>query len=164
MAAGSTYTPIATTTLGSNAASYTFSSIPSTYTDLVIVATGGCVGSGEAIFARFNGDSTNYSDTVLLGNGSSAISTRASVTGAHVIGRYTGTDGTINANGILHIMNYANTTTYKTCLTRSNNSLGTSAIVTLWRATPAAITSIALVGSTNILAGSTFTLYGIQAA
>ena len=35
MAAGSTYTPIATTTLGSNVASYTFSSIAGTYTDLV---------------------------------------------------------------------------------------------------------------------------------
>ena len=39
MAAGSTYTPIATTTLGS-AGTITFSSIPSTYTDLVIVLNG----------------------------------------------------------------------------------------------------------------------------
>jgi hypothetical protein len=166
MAAGSTYTPIATTTLGSAVSSYTFSSIPSTYTDLVLIATGGTVASGQAIYAQYNGDTTNYSDSVLLGNGSSAISTRASVNGVRVIGRYLGTDGTLNANGILHIMNYANTTTYKTSLNRANNSYGTSASVTLWRATPAAITSIALIGDgpSNLLAGTTFTLYGIAAA
>jgi hypothetical protein len=166
MPAGSTYTPIATTTLASAAASFTFSSIPSTYTDLVLIATGGTVASGQAIFAQYNGDTTNYSDTVLVGNGSAASSTRASVNGVRIIGRFLGTDGTLNANGILHIMNYSNTTTFKTSINRANNSYGTSASVTLWRATPAAINSIALIGDgpSNLLAGTTFTLYGIASA
>lgn len=161
-----TYDKIATYTVPSAAASYTFTVIPSTYTDLILVTTGGTVSSGQAIFAQFNGDtSTNYSDTVLIGNGSAASSTRATINGVRVIGRFLGTDGTLNAVGITQIMNYANTTTFKTVLNRSNNSNGVSASVSLWRATPAAITSITLVGDgpSNILAGSVFTLYGIKA-
>ena len=78
MAAGSTYTPIYTTTLASAAASYTFSSIPSTYTDLVIAATG-LTTAGTTLAMRFNGDTaTNYSDTYLLGNAGAASSSRDS--------------------------------------------------------------------------------------
>lgn len=161
-----TYDKIATYTVPSAAASYTFTSIPATYTDLVLITTGGTVSSGQAIYAQFNSDTaTNYSDTVMIGNGTTASSTRATINGVRVIGRFVGTDGTLNANGITHIMNYANTTTFKTVLNRSNNSNGTSASVSLWRATPAAITSITLVGDgpSNILTGSVFTLYGIKA-
>ena len=162
-----TYDKIATYTVPSAAASYTFTVIPSTYTDLVLITTGGTVSSGQAIYAQFNGDTaTNYSDTVMIGNGTTASSTRATINGVRVIGRFVGTDGTLNAVGITQIMNYANTTTFKTVLNRSNNSNGVSASVSLWRATPAAITSITLVGDgpSNILTGSTFTLYGIRAA
>ncbi len=161
-----TYTPIARQVVPSATASVTFSSIPGTYTDLVLIATGGTVASGQAIYAQFNSDTaTNYSDTVLIGNGSTASSTRATLNGVRVIGRFVGTDGTLNANGVTHIMNYANTTTFKTVINRSNNSNGTSASVSLWRATPAAINSITLIGDgpSNILANTTFTLYGIKA-
>jgi len=78
MAAGSTYTPIATTTLGSSATSYTFTSIPSTYTDLVIVAQ---IKGDTTTYLnlRFNGDTgSNYSRTTLSGNGSTASSERRS--------------------------------------------------------------------------------------
>jgi hypothetical protein len=62
-------------------------------------------------------------------------------------------------------MNYANTTTYKTVLSRANNSAaGTEAIVGLWRSS-AAITSMTVLSETgNIAIGSTFSLYGILAA
>jgi hypothetical protein len=54
-----TYEPIATTTLGSAAASVTFSSISGSYTDLVLVVTG--IGATVTTFPwiRFNGLSTN---------------------------------------------------------------------------------------------------------
>jgi hypothetical protein len=83
MAAGSTYTPIATTTLGSSTSSYTFSSIPQTYTDLVLIVSGyGAASDGNSIVCRVgNGtvdSGTNYSTTRLSGSGSSASSGRSS--------------------------------------------------------------------------------------
>jgi hypothetical protein len=72
-----TYEKIATTTLGSASATITFSSISSAYTDLRLVITA-LQGSGNNIALRFNSDSgTNYSRTRLIGNGTSATSTRA---------------------------------------------------------------------------------------
>lgn len=167
MAAGSTYTPIATTTLGSAAASYTFSSIPSTYTDLVLVFRGNITAPTSASFLmRFNGDTgSNYSDTNLYGSGSAAGSYRdTSSTNIRVGAVNNGSGG--QSNLIINVMNYANTSTYKTALNRFNDAgAETAAVVGLWRNT-AAINSITLLlASTSTYAtGSTFTLYGIQAA
>lgn len=160
MAAGATYVPIATTTLGSAVASYTFSSIPSTYTDLVLVVNGSNTGAGGN-YIQLNGDTaTNYSVTYLYGDGTTAGSSRIS-TNATPYSLYF---NTVQSTAILHVMNYANTTTYKTILNRSNSGDYVSERVTLWRST-AAISSI-LVGNTsyNYTAGTTFTLYGISAA
>ena len=116
--AGSTYTPIATTTLGSAASSYTFTSIPSTYTDLVLIASVKTGSGDDGISVRYNSDSgSNYSMTYLLGNGSAASSGRASnATGAQV--------GNVNATDfsptILNIQNYSNTTTYKSSVSRTS--------------------------------------------
>ena len=75
----STYEPIATTTLGSTAATITFSSIPATYTDLRIALVGSLSGGGNYGNLRFNSDSgSNYSVTILRGNGSAASSARQS--------------------------------------------------------------------------------------
>jgi hypothetical protein len=165
MAAGSTYTPIATTTLGSAAASYTFSSIPSTYTDLVLVANG--TGSGNTgLYAQFNSDTgSNYSLTVMGGSGTTATSERqTSVTYARFVWNSLWNSSNPGV-AIVNIQNYANTTTYKTMIWRSSTaSNAVEAGVNLWRST-AAISSITITGSSNnIAAGSTFTLYGITAA
>ncbi len=73
-----TYVPISTTTLGSNASTVSFSSIPGTYTDLVIVM--GVISTsntGHYVYLQYNGDTgSNYSTTILTGTGSSAVSTR----------------------------------------------------------------------------------------
>ena len=166
MAAGATYTPIATTTLGSAAASYTFSSIPSTYTDLILVFNGSASSGTPFTTLRFNGDTaTNYSDTTLSGNGTSASSGRdSSTTFIYVSGADTLSTGMSQL--IVNFQNYSNTTTYKTALARSANAAnGTSAAVGLWRST-AAINSITVMlnSASNYAAGSTFTLYGIAAA
>ena len=167
MPAANTYTQIASTTLGSAASSVTFSSIPATYTDLVLVVNGG--GSANInVSMQFNGDTaTNYSITALAGDGTTASSTRRTSQTAMRLDEnsYTGTT-LAAANIIVSIMNYANTTTYKTVLSRSNNAaVGTSAIVGLWRATPAAINQVVInaIGG-NWITNSTFNLYGIAAA
>jgi hypothetical protein len=157
-----TYEPIATTTIsGTSTNSYTFSSIPSTYTDLVLVVNGSTV-SASGVLSRLNGDTgTNYSATFLYGDGTSA----ASIRNANETFLSTGYFDAGNSNMIVHYMNYKNTTTNKTVLSRNNGpASGTSARVSLWRNT-AAITSITVYGLTaNFGNGTTLTLYGIAAA
>jgi hypothetical protein len=157
-----TYEPIATTTLGSAAASYTFSSIPSTYTDLVLVVNSSTA-TNDASWLQFNGDTgSNYSNTRLQGNGSTATSDRGT---SQTVGYYSGGDITNTNVLIAHIMNYSNTITYKTTLSRFNvaaSSVNAEAI--LWRST-AAINAIKISNNAyNFTTGSTFTLYGIKAA
>ncbi len=64
-----TYTLIASNTLGSSAASVTFSSIPATYTDLVLKFSARANSGGSTagdVYVRINGSSsTIYSETVL---------------------------------------------------------------------------------------------------
>ena len=169
MAAGNTYTQIASTTLGSAASSVTFSSIAGTYTDLVLVAMPKITaGSQDLTMQIGNGtvdSATNYSRTLLFGTGSSAGSARTSNASRLDLSYYgypTSTDFSVS---IIQLMNYSNTTTNKTVLVRSNNAAtGTEAIVGLWRSTSAVnIITISPAGSTFI-AGSTFNLYGITAA
>ena len=163
-----TYDKIATTTLGSAQATVTFSSIPGTYTDLVLItnekqSTGGT----RASALRFNSDTgSNYSQTGLYGTGSTAGSFRTTNAAYLYYGYYAfSTTSNFNFNSIVQINNYSNTTTNKTVLSRANNaSNGVDAIVGLWRNT-AAITSITLTMETlsNFEIGCTFTLYGIKA-
>lgn len=157
-----TYEPISTQTLGTAVASVTFSSIPATYTDLVLVFNGTSA-SAQFMELRFNGDTaTNYSQTRLTGNGTSASSDRTSTQDVMQVGNLH-TDQTIN---IIQVMNYSNATTYKTVLCRSNNAgAQVSARVGLWRKTPEAITTILVrpAGGANFSIGGVFTLYGIKA-
>jgi hypothetical protein len=116
-----TYEPIATYTLPSNQANYTFTSIPATYTDLVLVAAGQ-VSSAVSIACQVNGDTANnYSVTELYGDGSSAGSTRnssnAQVTIASIVAQINSGNQWIST---LHFMNYANTTTNKTILANTS--------------------------------------------
>lgn len=161
----STYTPIATQTLGSAASSVTFSSIPGTYTDLVLVMDSQLTGGSGTAWLQFNGDTaTNYSDTFLTGNGTTASSTRNSTSANLFFGEALSTTRTMQ---VVHIANYFSANTTKPIIARSNGATSAvNIVVGLWRATPAAITSILVsqnAGNTFI-AGSTFTLYGIKAA
>jgi hypothetical protein len=162
-----TYEPIATQTLGSATASVTFSSIPGTYTDLVLVTNVKGISGTTDLVCRLNGDTgTNYSWTALSADGSSVYSERVSNFSRGFLEYVAYIGSALNANSITSFMNYANTTTNKTFLSRGNNaSFGTGAVVNMWRST-SAITSILvyLDNSTNLDTGSTFTLYGIKAA
>ncbi len=74
-----TYELIKGETLASSAASYTFSAIPSTYTDLVVrvSARGDAGGSSNYYTIVLNANTGNvYSSTRVFGNGSTASSDR----------------------------------------------------------------------------------------
>ena len=165
-----TYDPIATQTLGSTTTTVTFSSIPSTYTDLVFVSNFNTT-TGTPAFKFLVGTgsidtSTSYSNTVLIGDGSAASSSRASNQAWFNAG-YVGS--TALCTEIINIQNYSNTTTFKTLLmsfrTAAASSYSIAQYVGLWRKTTAINTVQITTTSSELFAiGSTFTLYGIKAA
>jgi len=160
-----TYEPIATYTIPSATANYTFSSISGTYTDLVIVVTGNSTAAAD-LWMQVNGDTgSNYSTTQLSGTGSSALSQRSANRSPFNVNFNAYMSTTVAANYIIQLQNYSNATTYKTMLARCNNAnQAVDATVGLWRNT-AAITSVTLIANGSTFAtGSTFTLYGIKAA
>jgi hypothetical protein len=161
-----TYEPIATVTAaGGSSTQLVMSSIPATYTDLVIVINTSTSANSNLVF-RLNNDSTAiYSNTALNGDGSTATSGRNSNTDKGYFDSAAYSANNFNYNAILNVMNYSNTTTFKTTVSRSNNAaVGVTAGVTLYRSTSAInrIDFLTTAGTFN--AGSTFTLYGIKAA
>jgi len=164
-----TYEKIATTTLSSSQSSFTFSSIPSTYTDIRLIIT--AIGAGASAYVAFqlNGDtSSNYSTTFLRGSGSAASSSRQmNQVRGFILNGSDDLPTTYPALSITDIFSYAGTT-YKTLLSMGlddkNGSGEINSIVNLWRST-SAITSITVIGyNTNLAAGTSATLYGIKAA
>jgi hypothetical protein len=164
-----TYEKIATNTVASVTTTISFSSIPATYTDLVLVyssrSQGGFDFQNSSI--RFNGDTgSNYFYTQMQGNGSianalSQINLTSIPSGADIGTTQSG----IWSVNIVTIQNYSNSTTYKTLITRVNApSSFTMARVGLWSST-AAINSITVLrdDSNGFSVGSIFTLYGIKA-
>jgi hypothetical protein len=161
MAAAQTYEPIATQTAGGSTTVITFTSIPSTYTDLVFVMTGS---SGNDINCRFNNDSgANYGLIRMFtsGDGSIGVGTGTGQTSFDVtIG------GLTNGVTVGNIMNYANTSMYKTTLYRPNNTGGAyvSYYVSNWNSNSAVNRIDFTSQSGNISSGVMFTIYGIKAA
>jgi hypothetical protein len=163
MAAGATYEPIATTTLGSNTTQVDFTGISGSYTDIVAVFNGSITAAGNARFRVNSNSSASYSNTRMYGDGSSAGSGRDTGYNIGIVGFFLANK---RAMFRANFMNYSNTSTYKTIIARDDSEDYTFAWVNLWRNT-AAISSISFFcDNTSIYytAGSTFTLYGITAA
>jgi len=165
-----TYEPIATQNGTGSSATITFSSIPSIYTDLILVASFTVASVSANLNLYVNGVNTGgaYSSTRLEGTGSSAISGRSDNVNTIGLDSNIGDDTTAPSIQTLHFMNYSNTTTNKTILSRQagywSANPGVAARVSLWRNT-AAINSITLTnGAVNFTSASTFTLYGIKGA
>lgn len=170
-----TYVALDKITLASNGGTVTFTNIPQTYTDLRIVMQGGFVDNGFMVGVRVGNTTVdsgaNYSYTIARGNNSVATSLRKT---GMVFGAICAQGGN-NLNNIITVdfLNYSNTTTYKTWISRYGNAgEGVDNVTSLWRST-AAINTIAIAESGdggsgsfnygNMLAGTTFTLYGIKA-
>jgi len=167
-----TYDPIATYTFSSSGTSYTFSSIPGTYTDLILIGSakaGANPGYGTSI--RFNSDTgNNYGYNYFYGTGSSATGGTRDAQSSLVFTYGTGMSSASPSLFETSIMNYASTNVKKNFLCRAANfdsSYGGGEYLSgTWNST-SAITSIEIVnlfGSMTFAAGSTFTLYGVAAA
>ena len=149
--------------------SVTFSSIPSTYTDLKILGSTRCDGASAQLIVKFNGSTTGYSRRVVYGDGSTANSSGGSAE-AHVRFAFSETSSqtasTFNSFN-LYIPNYtsSNQKSLSADSVSENNATGAEAGLHagLWSGT-AAITSINIsdVSATNFVQHSSFYLYGIK--
>jgi hypothetical protein len=166
-----TYTQIGSAVVvGAGAqASITFSSIPSTYTDLIVVTSirTSSTPSG-AVTIAFNGSSASMTTRSIYGNGSSTASYSASNSLGGLVNISTTTSSTF-ANSQLYIPNYAGSTNKSSSMdgVSENNATGANAFLNanLW-SNSAAITSITLTpeGGDNIVQYSTAYLYGVSNA
>jgi hypothetical protein len=156
-----TYTALGNLTLGSLTSSVTFSSIPATYRDLVLVITATINFAGDADFElRLNSDFTdsNYPNVSMTGFGSGSGSSGSGNTPAITMSQNL-------SNHIIQIMDYSATDKHKTMLTRDNITGGRTRASAIRYASTSAITAITLTDNSGIQlnAGSTFALYGIEA-
>ena len=170
-----TYEPIQSTTLGSDATSYTFTSIPGTFTDLRIIITGrrnNISTPNSYWYMRVNSDTgSNYSVTRVWASDNEPWSTR-DISSTYCMFHTSGLPRSDEAFSVftVDLMSYANTSVHKTFLgviaapVINTNYYVVSRGVGLWRST-SAITSVTLeAGGASWHAGSTFSLYGLKAA
>jgi hypothetical protein len=158
-----TYTPLATITLTTNAASVIFGSIPDTYRDLVLVVTSRITGGGSTV--RFNNDSgNNYAFIYHRGGPAGNVVTSADFSSGIPNGSGVGESTTSFTSYRVNIMDYATTNKHKSCVVHYGDATGsqnTASTYVRWGNT-AAITNVRIVNtSANLEAGSTFSLYGI---
>jgi len=165
-----TYTPIASVTLSATTASITFSSIPQTYTDLVLIVFAKSTGTYANFIYRVNSDSgSNYSQTRVSGNGTTATSGRVSNATYFNPVQVAGISDTGFGLYTTHFMNYSNTTTNKTFLHRTsiqnaNAGDGVELLSGLWRNTAAISTIFLDPDGGDFASGTTANLYGILGA
>ena len=171
---GEAWVALASTTLGSDTATVTFTSTDdgqvgdwSQYMDLVLIAY--ARGETAAIWdnglMRFNNDTgSNYPYQVLVGDGSSVAAASGTTTGVFI--RTLGTSAGANefAAVIAHLFDI-NSGKYKSVVTQAAADSDGDGFVRMgagtWKS-QAAITEIDLVpGAGNLLAGSSFSLFGV---
>jgi len=167
---------IATTYLEADAASVTFSGIPSTYEHLQVRYS--CRSSRSAqvldwMYCRLNGDSaSNYAAKIMSGKGSAA-SAQAVTSRSYAFPTLvaaTLVDATEYSSTVLDVLDYANTNKNTTLsgLHVMNLTATTQNYVRffsgLWIST-AAVSSISFeLAMGNLVRGSEFTLYGLNSA
>jgi hypothetical protein len=164
---------ISTTTVSTAAFSFTLSSIPQTYTDLLlkINARSNFGSAGHEMQIITNSLTTGYSNRMAYVSGSSVLSANASNAFHTWAGGVVGTsaNAAIFSNCEIYFPNYANTTTAKS-MSADVTSGGNTAAGAMWinsgvNTNTAAISSLTLdcwQSFISFVAGTTFTLYGIK--
>lgn len=156
---------ISIATVNATGTTATFSSIPSTYKSLQIrwmIKDA----SGNTPFIRFNGDSSSVYTTHSM-DGASSYYAQAQTGASSGFINYWGTSTGSNTFtvGITDIVDYADTSKFKTVKTFTgydeNGSGAVSLTSNLWRST-AAITSLVITCPAGYASGSTLALYGMK--
>ena len=155
-------TLISTVTVGAGgAASIDFTSIPSTYTDLMVVYSMRAA-SNNYTTVTFNGSSSSYSVRVLRSSGSAASS--FGDTSFNPTIDYNSRTASTFGNGQLYIPNYASATNKSISIDTVEENNATAAFselhAGLWSNT-AAITQVTLTGNGTIQQYSSASLYGV---
>ena len=153
-------TALATVTLQSTSQTVTFSGIPNTYRDLILVIDGATSASMRPTM-RLNGDSgSNYTAVMAASDSGSTFSTTSSGTFIDPIPGYSITD---RFSQIWHILDASATNKHKTILIRTNQHSGSHVHMTAGRyASTTEVSSITILSNTSntYAAGTTFSLYG----
>ena len=163
-----TYTLIASNTLSSTTASVTFSSIPQTYTDLVlqVSARNDEVDNGASLRVYFNSDTANITVRELRGIGTTVASYSLSIPQAGYVAALNSTANTFGA-GTIYIPNYTssnNKSSSGDIVLPSNTAAENYGVLSarLWSIT-SAITSVTVApGLDSWVQYSSFYLYGIK--
>jgi len=171
MMPSNTFTLIASSTVGAGgASSIDFTSIPSTYTDLVLKISAR-QGAENAFDITFNGASTSYAVKRIQGNGSTAVSNDAAGTTSaiRVIGiASSGSTGNTFGNSELYIPNYAGSNNKSVSIDGVNEDNATEAYMNLAagiRSNTAAINQITITPRAGSIAQySTAYLYGVKSS
>ena len=166
-----TYRLIETVTVGSGgASSIDFTSIPQTFTDLLVVTSIKGVRSGSTnslIIVRFNGSTTSFTNRNLFGNGSGLDSLTDTAT-FDFLGNGSTATASVFGSASIYIPNYTSSNYKSSSVDAVTENNATNAYqlfnAGLWSDT-AAITSIeiAVAGdTTSIVEYSSASLYGIK--
>lgn len=174
---GGSFESIATTTLSSNAASVTFSSIASTYQHLQVRILQRSAGTGTGFASgrmQINSDTgANYTLHYLMGDGATASAYgEGNSTGSYQYAVNTipldGNTASVFGVSVIDLHDYSNTTKNKTVRGFHGLDRNGSGKVMLdscvWRSTSAINNLVFTNGDGNWKAGSTFALYGIKGA
>jgi hypothetical protein len=163
--ANNSYESISTVTVGSGgSSSISFSSIPSTYKHLQIRAIAKASGSNFNPKMQFNGDTgSNYSWHYIYGDGSTATA-GGGATQAFIYNSIISTNASMYNGFVIDILDYANTSKFKTTRELSGQDRNGSGEIALWSGSwhsALAITSINFSNGT-FDQHSSFALYGIK--
>lgn len=163
-----TYELISSQTLSSSALSVTFSNIPSTFTDILVVvsARSNRASAEDGLGVKLNNLTSGYSYRLLSGNGSAASSGSTAFEQTWA-GRIPGANVTSNTfgNAEIYIPNYRSSTAKSYSVTAAMENNDSTAFITLnaiVQSNTSAITSLEFSAINSTLAsGSSFFLYGI---
>jgi hypothetical protein len=172
LVASGSYESIATVNGTGSSSTITFSSIPSTYKHLQIRALATSTTAASSYGIKINSDSTgsNYKTHRINAAADSVTSTASGYAGsASIAGFYYGDNTTYFTGIILDLIDYANTSKYKTFRTFTGVNTNTSAsnnevslVSNLWMNTSAVTSIEVFTNGTAWNSNSVFSLYGIK--